>query len=265
MLLELGRRIPTQANKEIIKGRKNNLALSYLMQIREPQDSLRKPSLPHHPHTYQHRLRAETNKQTNKIPPNKVVGSSQVSLPKLETWHVGCTVLTWTDWGSCGICSQSLHHEQELHEVMQITCWTFPTCTSCHVEGWYSHLWYGNRKQNCTIREQETKLYTWCALWKNTPPVSVCVCGTTQNRMALPWPLAALYSTLHAHVDATLSVRRTLSLPVPQGQNRECTPSQRFVSCIAKSSFLENTESQNRLYINPKILLRSLSSGILIL
>lgn len=51
MLGKLGRRVPTQANKEIIKGRKNSRAVLYLMQIREPQDSLRKPLLPLNTHT----------------------------------------------------------------------------------------------------------------------------------------------------------------------------------------------------------------------
>lgn len=87
----------------------------------------------------------------------------------------------------------------------------------------------GRMIQSSLIREQETKLYdmgtgnktvhVMCALKEHPTCVCVCVCGTTQNRVALPWPLAALYSMLHAHVDATLSVRRTLSLPVPQGQN----------------------------------------------
>lgn len=188
MLLELGRRIPTQANKEIIKGRKNNLALSYLMQIREPQDSLRKPSLPHHPSHIPAQTQSSNN-QTNKQPPPQQGGRLLTSEPP-KAWDL-----------TCGLHSPYLDRLRVLWDLFTKSApWTGTPWGDANntLNISYLHvLSRGRMIQSSLIQEQETKLYdtgtgnkavhVMCALKEY--PACVCVCVWHDTEQSGP-PLA---------------------------------------------------------------------------
>ena len=179
MLLKLGRRVPTQANKEIIKGRKNNQAVMYLMQIRVPQDSLRKTSLPP-THAYQHKCGPETD--TGPEPPNKAAGSEHISTPKPEDW--GSLLYPNHLCQLTGLWDLSTKSEQwtgtlwgGTNKIRNISYFRFLSLGRT-----ISHLWYRNRKQ---------KLHIWRTRWRMP-----CLCVWHRRGQTNPRSVSRLFFTV---------------------------------------------------------------------